>query len=319
LKTNIAVLLPAFNEELTIAGTMEAFHSELPDAQLVVINNNSTDATAKIARDTLARLNAVGLVIDEARQGKGYAIRRAFIDVDAHIYVMADADLTYPAARVHDMILPIAGNEADMVVGDRKSGGYYNSRTARRYHQFGNELVRVLVNSLFGARLVDITSGYRAFSRKFVKNYPILVGGFEIETDMTLHALDKRFRVVEVPVEYKDRPAGSSSKLNTFGDGARVLFTIAEVLRHYRPLAFFGVLGGLTGALGLLAAIPVFEDWVTERYIHHLPLAVLAASLELSAIICLALGLILDSINHLHKRSFEMALLKEESPRNHGG
>jgi glycosyltransferase involved in cell wall biosynthesis len=313
MKINIVVLLPAFNEEHTIAETIEAFHRELPDAQIVVIDNNSKDATGSIARDTLRRLNAAGVVIDEFRQGKGNAIRRAFMDVDADIYVMADADLTYPAARVHDLIQPIANNEADMVVGDRRTERHYSNQNSRRFHNFGNDLVRVLVNKFFGAKLADIMSGYRAFSRKFVKNYPILVEGFEIETDMTLHALDKRFRIVEIPVEYKDRPPGSFSKLNTLSDGAKVLYTIVQVLRYYRPLAFFGFLGVIIGTLGLVAAGPVLADWYYYRFIYHVPLAVLAAALELFAIICLGVGIILDSINHLYRLSFEVAMLKDTS------
>lgn len=307
--TNIAIILPAYNEELTIAGTIEAFYNQLPKARIVVVNNNSKDATAAIARDTLDRLGALGEVIDEFRQGKGNAMRRAFMDVDADIYVMSDADLTYPAERVHALIRPILNNQADMVVGDRLSGGHYKKENKRNFHGFGNNLVKWLINKLFQANLNDIMTGYRAFSRKFIKNYPILVEGFQIETDVTLHALDKRFRIVEVSVEYTDRPEGSFSKLNTFADGAKVLFTIALILRYYRPLAFFGGLALLFGLLGLVAAIPVFQDWVLHRYIYHVPLAVLAAALELVAVMSLSVGLVLDSITHQDKMNFERHLV----------
>jgi len=223
--------------------------------------------------------------------------------------VLCDADLTYPAARVHDLIQPIAQNRADMAVGDRRSGGHYKNENKREFHNFGNELVKYLINKLFRADLADIMSGYRVFSRKFVKNYPIMVEGFQIETDMTLHALDKRFRIVEIPVEYKDRPSGSFSKLNTFSDGAKVLFTIAQILRYYRPLLFFGGMSLLFGLMGLAASAPVFLDWIRFRYIYHVPLAILAAALEMVAVMSLSAGLLLDSIAHQHKMDFEQALL----------
>ena len=306
---SIAIVLPAYNEEATIAATIEAFHKELPQARIVVVNNNSSDATAGIARVTLERLCAFGEVMDEPRQGKGNAVRRAFTNINADVYVMADADLTYPANRIHDLIRPVMENEADMVVGDRFSGGHYQAENDRSFHRIGNSTVKWLINTLFGASLKDIMSGYIAFSRKFVKNYPILVEGFQLETDLMLHALDKRFRIIEVPVEYRSRPAGSVSKLNTFSDGAKVLFTIASILRYYRPLLFFAGLAFLFGLLGLISAIPVFRDWVLHHYIYHVPLAVLAAALELVAVICLSVGLLLDSITHQYRMGFERNLL----------
>jgi glycosyltransferase involved in cell wall biosynthesis len=248
-------------------------------------------------------------VINEPRQGKGNAVRRAFSDIDADIYVMVDADLTYPAEMVSMLIQPIIDGKADMVVGDRLSEGHYARENKRRFHGFGNHLVKGLLNCLFGARLKDIMSGYRAFSRKFVKNYPILVEGFQLETDVTLHALDKRFRILEIPVPYKDRPAGSFSKLNTFRDGAKVIFTIAQILRYYRPMAFFGTLALIFAVTGVVASVPVFNDWVTHRYIYHLPLAVLAAALEIVAVMSLGVGLMLDSITHQHRMNAERRLL----------
>lgn len=317
---DIAVILPAYNEELTVAATIESFWKELPHAHILVINNNSRDATARIACATLEKLGARGSVIDEPRQGKGNAVRRAFLDVRADVYVMADADITYPANRVHDLIAPILANSADMVVGDRQSEGHYKNENKRPLHHFGNRLVGWLINKLFSARLVDIMSGYRAFSRQFVKTYSILVGGFQIETDMTLHALDKRFRIKEIPVEYKDRPAGSYSKLNTFADGAKVLFTIAQILRFYRPLLFFSSVSILFGILGIVAAIPVFSDWIQYRFIYHVPLAVLAAALELVAVLALGVGFILDAISYQAKMDFERHLLGRWAANNdHGG
>lgn len=305
----IAVVLPAYNEEQTIAATIQDFQQFLPEAEIWVINNRSNDNTESIARNTLARLATRGGVINEHRPGKGNAVRRAFLDIDADIYVLADADMTYPAARVRDLMAPVLAGEADMVVGDRHSAGHYASENKRALHGFGNRLVRDLVNKLFRANLADIMSGYRVLSRRFVKSYPILVEGFEIETDMTLHALDKRFRIVEIPIEYRDRPAGSSSKLNTFRDGARVLKTIVNIFRYYRPLIFFGGAAILFASLGLMAGVPVIDDWVRDRYIHHVPLAILASGLEIVAIVFAAIGLILDSIAHQDKRNFERDLL----------
>ena len=320
---NIAVVLPAYNEEQTIAATIEDFHSALPEAAIWIINNRSRDCTEKAARDTLKRLSCSGGVINEFRPGKGNAVRRAFLEIEADFYILADADLTYPADQAHELLAVVVSGEADMVVGDRHSGGHYAAENKRALHGFGNRLVRDLVNKLFDAKLADIMSGYRVFNRRFVKTYPILVEGFEIETDMTLHALDKRFRIVEIPINYRDRPAGSFSKLNTFRDGVRVLSTIGNILRYYRPLFFFGGIAILFAILGLLAGIPVIEEWVTERYISHLPLAILATGLEVVAIVLMAIALILDSITQQDKRNFERQLLSDKnysnsnvSPRN---
>jgi len=305
----VAVVLPAYNEEQTIAATIEDFHAALPGAAIWVINNRSTDSTEQTALATLAPLECGGGVINEIRPGKGNAVRRAFLDIDADIYVLADADLTYPAAQVHELMAPVIAGEADMVVGDRHSSGHYAAENKRVLHGFGNRLVRDMVNKLFHADLADIMSGYRVFNRRFVKSYPILVEGFEIETDMTLHALDKRFRIVETPIDYRDRPVGSFSKLNTLSDGARVLKTIGNILRYYRPLVFFGGAAVFLAALGLLAGMPVIDEWVRERYISHVPLAILATGLEIGAIVLVAIGLILDSITHQDKRNFERDIL----------
>lgn len=307
---NIAVVLPAYNEEQTIAGTIEEFHTALPSATIWVINNRSTDSTEQTALGTLSRLKCGGGVINEKCPGKGNAVRRAFLDINADIYILADADLTYPANQVHDLMVPIIAGEADMVVGDRHSSGHYAVENKRALHGFGNRLVRDLVNKLFDADLADIMSGYRVLSRHFVKNYPILVEGFEIETDMTLHALDKRFRIVEIPINYRDRPAGSFSKLNTLSDGARVLKIIANILRYYRPLVFFGGAAIIFAALGFIAGMPVIEDWIREQYISHVPLAILATGLEIVSIVFAAVGLILDSITHQDKRNFERDRLR---------
>ena len=309
MSLDVAVILPAYNEELTIAEAISSFYAVLPEAQIWVINNNSTDATESIALETFSRLGCAGGVLNEYRKGKGNAVRRAFLEIDSKLYILCDSDLTYPAERALDLLDPILLGQADMVVGDRHSSGHYAAENKRALHGSGNRLVRNLVNYFFNADLADIMTGYRSFNRRFVKSYPILVEGFEIETDMTLHALDKRFRIVEIPVEYKDRPDGSFSKLNTLSDGVKVIFTIVRIMRYYRPLAFFGFMSLVVGLAGIVAAFPVFGDWLRDHYIYHVPLAILATGLEIMAFLMMAVGLILDSIAHQDKRNFEREIL----------
>lgn len=302
---NIAVILPAYNEALTIKDTILSFYKELPDAKIVVVDNNSKDETSQIAKETFKEHNINGVLLFESAQGKANAVRYAFKVIEADIYIMSDADMTYPASQVHELIKPIKDHNYDMVVGDRHTGGGYEKENKRALHNFGNNLVKNMVNKLFRSNLADIMSGYRAFSAKFVKNYPILVEGFELETDMTLHALDKRFKIKEMPIEYKDRPEGSFSKLSTFNDGMKVLWTIFKIFRHYKPLVFFGFLSLLLAFLSILSGIPVLNDWFVHRYIYHVPLAILATGLGLISIILLALGLILDSIAYQSRLEFE--------------
>lgn len=308
---SIAVVLPAYNEELTIAGVILEFHKVLPLAAIWVINNRSTDQTQNIASNLISELGCAGGVIQEPAPGKGNAVRRAFLEIEADIYVMADADLTYPAGDVFELLEPIIDNRADMVVGDRHSSGYYGVENKRSFHGFGNQLVRRLVNVLFRSQLNDIMSGYRVFNKRFVKNYPILVSGFEIETDMTLHALDKRFRILEIPVKYQDRPEGSSSKLSTFKDGLKVLFTIGNILRYYRPGLFFGTAACLVFFLGLLTAYPVMDDWIRHRFIFHVPSAILATGIEIVAMLLATIALVLDALAHQDRRNFETRLLNQ--------
>lgn len=310
-RQDVAVILPAYNEELTIEATVRDFHSALPDAAIWVINNRSADQTESIARSVIAALGCRGGVINEMRPGKGNAVRRGFLEIDADVYILADADMTYPASEVVHLMEPVVSGNADMVVGDRHSAGHYAAENKRAFHGFGNRIVRDLVNVLFRSKLADIMSGYRVFNRRFVKNYPILVEGFEIETDMTLHALDKRFRIVELPVNYKDRPDGSVSKLNTFSDGLKVLFTIGNILRYYRPMLFFGAAASLLALVGLLAGLPVLLEFLEYRYILHVPLAILATGLEIVAAVVFAIALLLDSIAHQDRRNFERQLLNQ--------
>lgn len=308
----IAVVLPAYNEAQTIAAVIEDFYKACPEAEIVVVDNNSKDDTAALATAALTRLGANGRVLSERVQGKANAIRRAFHTVDADVYVMADADCTYKGADLARLMAPVLCGEADMVVDDRHAAGDYAKENKRPLHGFGNSLVRNIINGVFRANLGDILSGYRVFSRRFVKTYPILVRGFELETDLTLHALDKRLAIVELPITYADRPAGSVSKLNTLRDGVRVLNTVVHIMRHNRPLMFFGALAAVCAGLGIIAGIPAILDYIRFSYVYHLPLAVLASSLELVALLLLVAGLILDSISRFHRIEFELRLLDHE-------
>ena len=303
-KNNIAIILPAFNEENTIRDTILSFHAVMPDANIWVINNNSTDQTSLIAQKAFKQNNINGFVLNESKQGKGFAVAKAFSQIEADVYVMCDADSTYPAAEVTNLIKPVINDEADIVVGDRISNGSYVNQNRRTFHSFGNRLVKGLINLLFKSNLNDIMSGYRVFSRKFVKNYPILVGGFEIETDMTIFALDRKYKIIELPIIYSDRPEGSFSKLNTFWDGLKVLKTIFNMFRHYKPLAFFSFASVIMFLFGFLFGYIVIIDYLDDSFISRVPLAILTGVFILSGIVSLGIGLILDSI-HYHHKQFE--------------
>ncbi|WGX98532.1 glycosyltransferase family 2 protein [Nocardioides sp. L-11A] len=309
---DIAVVLPAYNEEATIAETIRDFHGALPAARIHIIDNRSSDATAALAAQTLEELGCPGSVLEELRPGKGNAVRRAFVELDADVFVLADADLTYPASDVLPLLEPVVSGRADMVVGDRMSGGHYARENKRSLHNAGNNFIKGTINRLFGADLVDITSGYRVFSRRFVRTYPVIAEGFEIEADLTMHALHHRLRVVELPINYVDRPPGSVSKLRTVSDGARVLFTIAQIVRFYRPLRFFSFAGILIALAGAIAAVPVIQDWFQHNYIYHVPLAILATGLCLMAMLMVAIGFVLDSVAHNERLGFERRWIDTE-------
>jgi glycosyltransferase involved in cell wall biosynthesis len=306
----LAIVLPAYNESQTLADTMRAFQAQEPEAFFVVVDNNSADDTAAIARRTLEELGARGCVVAERRQGKGWAVRAGFAAADAQAYVLCDADCTYPADAVGVLVKPIFDGEADMVVGNRHALGAYAQENKRALNSMGNWLVPRLINRLFAANLGDNFSGYRAFSREFVANFPILSSGFEIETEMSLHALDKRFRIVELPIAYRERPEGSESKLNALRDGTRVLATVFQILRYYRPLYLFGSLAVFFAAGGLaVGAVPVYQ-FVTTGFILSVPAAVLAASMEVIALMLASIGLVNDALVRQHRFDFEMALAR---------
>ncbi|WP_331774326.1 glycosyltransferase family 2 protein [Sulfurospirillum sp. 1612] len=303
-KEEIAILIPCFNEELTIAKVIKDFQKELPKAKIYVYDNNSTDDSMKHAR-------ANGAIIKtEKRQGKGHVVKSMFRDIDSDIYIMIDGDDTYPAKFINQLIQPIIDNEADMVVGDRHSSGAYKDENKRPLHNFGNNLVKSMINKLFHAELKDIMSGYRVFNKKFVKNIAIHSGGFEIETEMTLHALDKNFLLKEIPIEYRDRPKGSFSKLHTFSDGMLVIKTIFWLFKDYKPLAFFTILSLLFFVLSLAVGIPVINEFIDTSYIKKVPSAILSVGLMLISIVSLFSGFILDTIVKQHKESYELNFMR---------
>ena len=313
---DIAIILPAYNEAKTIGATLRDFHSVMPQALFCVVDNNSTDGTAAVATETCTALPGCRFVVlSEKRQGKAFAIRRAFALVEADIYVMCDADTTYSAADLGALLAPVLADEADMVVGDRHSSGHYLRENKRPLHNFGNNLVRSLINSLFGVELHDILSGYRIFTRIFVKSFPVLTAGFELETEITLHAVDKRFRVRELPIAYQDRPAGNFSKLSTFRDGRKVLMALFSILRYNRPLFFFGTIAVLFAAFGLaIGSLPVVEFYHTGL-VSHFPSAILASGLMVSALVTLAIALVLDSVVHFHRYDAELRLIEMAARR----
>lgn len=311
----IAIIMPAYNEEATIRETIISFYQELPEAHIYVVDNHSGDSTKKIAEDTLSQLGCGGEVFSEERQGKGNAIRKAFSEIDADIYVMVDADMTYSARDIHKLLEPVLEDEADMVVGDRLSSGAYQSTNKRRFHNFGNNLVKGLINFLFRCKLRDIMSGYRVFNRKFIKYFPILNDGFELETEMTLHAVHKKFSIKEIPIEYGERPEASFSKLNTIRDGARIITMIFFIFKDYKPFTFFGFFSLLFFATGLLLGFPVVKEFIETRYVSHVPLAILATGMMIFSLVLFSVGLTLNTIIRIHRYDFELKLVNYEDKR----
>ena len=290
-RERIGVLIPCYNEELTVGKVIDDFRRELPEAEIVVYDNRSTDRTSQIALERGAR------VVYEPRGGKGYVIESMFNNSDYDIIVMADGDDTYPADKVHDLLQPIRDNKAHMTVGARLSD--YQNESFRSLHVMGNNLVRTLVNWVGQGELTDILSGYRAISRHVLERLPIVSQGFEVETEMTLQMLYYHLHIVEVPIPYGVRPEGSTSKLNTFRDGFRVLYTLFNLFRSIKPLTFFGSLGLLLFFLGLVAGyFPVSEYFLNaDHYITHVPLAILASGLVLASVGFVFLGIVLHAVN----------------------
>lgn len=302
--SEIAILIPCYNEAVAIGQVVDDFRAAMPDATIYVYDNNSTDGTAAIAAEHGA------VVRHERRQGKGNVTRQMFRDIDADVYVMVDGDSTYPAEQVGELVAPVLDGEADMVIGDRLSNGTYGRENTRAFHCFGNALMRGLINGLYRSDLTDIMTGYRAFSRVFVKSYPVTSSGFEVETEMSIHCLDKGFRVVQVPIRYRDRPEGSHSKLSTFSDGMLVLRTIATLCREYRPMLFFGVLALLALVICLACGIPVLAEFAQTAYVTHVPLAIAAVGFGIVALLFYVCGLILDSVARNARKQYELEVLR---------
>lgn len=300
----IAVLIPCWNEALTIEKVVSDFKRVLPEAVIYVYDNNSTDRTADLA----ARAGAV--VRHEYRQGKGNVIRSMFRDVDADCYVMVDGDDTYPAENARDMVNLVLEGKADMVIGDRLSSTYFEENK-RPFHNSGNMLVRRFINIFWGEssnEIKDVMTGYRAFSPMFVKTFPILSKGFEIETEMTIHALDKNLLLANVPVSYRDRPAGSVSKLHTFRDGAKVLKTIFMLYKDYRPLRFFTFAAVLLAFISLALFLPVFHEYVMTGLVPKLPTLVTSGFFMMAAVVFLGIGLMLDTEVKKSRKNFEIQM-----------
>ena len=298
----IAVLIPCYNESQTIEKVVTDWKKELPEAVIYVYDNNSTDNTAEIAR------NAGAVVRYEYQQGKGNVIRRMFREIDAECYVMVDGDDTYPAEFGREMVSKVLDRKVDMVVGDRLSSTYFEENK-RPFHNFGNSLVRGTINRLFKSNIRDIMTGYRAFSYLFVKTFPVLSKGFEIETEMSIHAVEKNMLVENVIIEYRDRPEGSESKLNTYSDGLRVLKTIARLYRIYKPMGFYSVLAALLTALSTVFLVPVLVTFFKTGLVPNFPTLIVCGFVYLAAIISFFSGLLLTSVAQQGRQNFEMQLL----------
>lgn len=297
----IAVLIPCFNEEKTIEKVIRDFQKKLPDAIIYVYDNNSTDRTSEVAK-------AAGAVVKyEYKQGKGNVIRRMFREIDAQCYIMTDGDDTYSAEFAVEMVNLVFERNADMVVGDRLSSTYF-IENKRPFHNFGNSLVRWTINISFRSDIKDIMTGYRAFSYKFIKSFPVLSTGFEIETEMSIHAVDKNLQVENVIINYRDRPEGSISKLNTFSDGIKVLKTIFKLFRNYRPLLFFGIIAFVLSVLSVYFFVPVLTDYFRTGLVMRFPTLIVCCFAMLIALQSLFSGIVLDTIRQKDLQDFEMHL-----------
>ncbi len=297
----IAVLIPCYNEEKTVEKVIRDAKAALPDATIYVYNNNSTDRTAEIAE-------AAGAVVrNEYMQGKGNVIRRMFREIDAQCYIMVDGDDTYPMSAAPEMVEKVLHHNADMVVGDRLSSTYF-TENKRPFHNFGNSLVRSSINHLFHCNVRDIMTGYRAFSYEFVKTFPVLSTGFEIETEMTIHAVYNHMQIDNVIIEYRDRPAGSTSKLNTFSDGAKGIRTIVRLYRDYKPMGFFTALASILALLAIIFVIPVIAAYWETGEVLRFPTLIVCCFTMVAALQSFFAGIILSTMAINNRRSFEMQL-----------
>ncbi len=298
----VAVLIPCYNESKTVKKVVEDFRKALPEAAVYVYDNNSTDGTGDLAREVGA------IVRHEYQQGKGNVIRRMFREIDAEVYVMVDGDDTYPAKATPEMVRKVLEGQSDMVVGDRLSSTYY-TENKRPFHNFGNSFVKNCINRFFDTNIQDIMTGYRAFSYQFVKTFPVLSHGFEIETEMSIHAADKHMQVDDVIIDYRDRPAGSVSKLNTYSDGFKVLIRILSLYKNYKPLGFFSLLAGILTALGVAFLIPILTEYWATGLVPRFPTLIVCGFVLIAALQSLFAGLVLQSMEQKNKQDFEMQLI----------
>jgi glycosyltransferase involved in cell wall biosynthesis len=304
----IAVLVPCYNEEKTVEKVVNAFRQALPEATIYVYNNNSSDRTAELAE------KAGAVVRNEYMQGKGNVIRRMFRDIDAECYIMTDGDDTYPSENAREMAELVLHKNVDMVVGDRLSSTYF-SENKRPFHNFGNTLVRKSINILFHNDIKDIMTGYRAFSYEFVKTFPILSKGFEIETEMSIHAVDKNMYVENVVIDYRDRPEGSESKLNTYSDGFKVLKTIARLYRTYHPMGFFGAIAAVLAVISVAFSIPVIGEYLSTGLVPKFPTLIVCGFTMIAAIQSFFAGLQLQTTQQKNRQDFEMNLILVENEK----
>lgn len=300
-KKKIAVLIPCYNEAKTISKVVNDYKKVLPEADIYVYDNNSTDGTDKLAKE------AGAIVRYEYRQGKGNVIRTMFREINADCYLMIDGDDTYPAENAREMCDLVLSQKADMVIGDRLSSTYF-TENKRPFHNFGNRIVRLLINKLFHNNIKDIMTGYRAFSYEFVKGFPVLSKNFEIETEMTIHAVDKNYKIKEIPVTYRDRPQGSVSKLNTYSDGIKVLKTIATLFKEYKPMGFFSLISLLLVLISLIFLIPPFAGYFKTGLVDKLPSLIVGAFIILTAILSLMCGIILQVIVKKDRQQYELLM-----------
>lgn len=301
----IAVLIPCYNESKTVAKVVKDYKKMLPEADIYVYDNNSTDDTDKIAK------KAGAIVRYERRQGKGNVIRTMFKEIEADCYLMIDGDDTYPAEHAREMVDLVLDDKVDMVIGDRLSSTYFEENK-RPFHNFGNKLVRGLINLLFKSNVRDIMTGYRAFSYDFVKTFPVLSKGFEIETEMTIHALDKNFYLKEIPVQYRDRPKGSESKLNTYSDGIKVLKTIARLFKEYKPMQFFGLFSALFFIITLVFGVPVFVEYFQTGLVERFPTLIFSGFMLIVSLLSLICGIILEVVVKKNRQLFELFLINNK-------
>ena len=301
MKSKIAVLIPCYNEAKTIEKVVKDYKKVLPEADVYVYDNNSTDGTDEIAK------KAGAIVKYERKQGKGNVIRTMFREIEADCYLMIDGDDTYPAESAREMCDYVLNENVDMVIGDRLSSTYF-TENKRAFHNFGNRIVRWSINTIFRSKINDIMTGYRAFSYEFVKSYPVLSKGFEIETEMTIHAIDKNFTLKEMPVQYRDRPEGSVSKLNTYKDGVKVIKTIATLFKEYKPGLFFNIISLLVFIIAAILAIPVFIEYMNTGLVPRFPTLIVAGLLVVISLLLTTTSIILQVIVKKNKQIFEILL-----------